>query len=161
MTHKAMGFPRRPGDRGRLPGFWTEEPIVVDGYRPGGVPWPIETSRHTYLAPIGGFSMDVPTAAIGVNRQALAENTALEPGDLITVSVFERGRPVPLMVRPTFEVVPLDFETPEAFLHAVDGQVVLSHDVPPAELLGVDRLHTELRVILNGVLACQGRSPVS
>ncbi len=147
----------RPGGRRRINQPWWRDPGTVDGYQAEGVQWPMETSRFAYLAPFGGFAEDLAQGHVGLNEQALYENTDLQPGDHVTVQVFEDHRPIPLLVQPTFEVVPLGFETPDAFLHSTEGEAVLSVRDVDRRYVGLDRQTQDLRVVLNGVLACQGR----
>lgn len=152
-----MEFPRRPNDRRGLDGAWTSDPEVVDGYQLGGLPWPVETTRYAYLTLLGGFSPELDRSAIGLNRQAIEENTDLRAGDQVTVSTFQNGQPVPLLVRPSFEVVPLDFETPDAFIHSSEGQAVLSRAAVEEEVPGLERIEAGVEVVINGVLAAQLR----
>ncbi|MDX1610984.1 MAG: hypothetical protein R3185_01360 [Candidatus Thermoplasmatota archaeon] len=152
-----MDWPRRAGSRHGFSNPWWRDPTRVDGYRVDGVPWPVETSRFAYLAPVGGVTEELDPGRIGINRQALEENTELQAGDQVTVSVFEGRRPYPVLMRPTFEVVPLDFETPDAFLHSTEGEAVLPVEDTRYEELGIDQLGPELRVVLNGVLAVRMR----
>lgn len=130
---------------------------MVDGYQDHGVPWPVEMTRFSYITPFGGVSDDLPEGVVGLNKQALVENTALEPGDSITLTLFEQGRPVPHVLRPTFEVVALDFQTPDAFLHSVGGEAVLSAVELEHEILGLDGLAGGLKVVMNGVIAVNTR----
>ena len=44
-----------------------------------GYPYPIETLKHWYVAPIGGMSVDLKPGQIGLNKEALADNTDLVP----------------------------------------------------------------------------------
>lgn len=136
---------------------WWRDPSRVDGYQVDGVRWPMETSRFAYLAPFGGFAEDLDRGLVGLNEQALYENTDLQPGDQVTVQVFENHQPVPLLVQPTFQVVPLGFETPDAYLQSTDGEAVLSVEDVDRRYVGLDREAEDLRVVLNGVLACQTR----
>jgi hypothetical protein len=153
-----MGYPRHPTDRGRLPGTWNHDPIVVDGYRPDGLKWPVETTRFAYMTPFAGFSADLAPGTIGLNRQALTENTELVDGDQVTLSVFERGRPVPLLARPVFEIVSVDFGTPDAFLRSLEGEALLSADDTRQRLPGLERLESGIRLIVNGVIAARLRA---
>lgn len=152
-----MEFPRNPHDKRRLDGAWTSDPDTVDGYQLGGLPWPIETTRYAYLTVLGGFSTDLPSQAIGLHRQALEENTDLEAGDRVTVGTFQSGEPVPLLVKPAFRLVPLDFETPDAFLHSVNGQAVLPNEAVDEPPRGLSGLEDGVEVVINGVLAAQTR----
>lgn len=144
-----------------MPGSWNMDPSTVDGYRFGGLPWPVETMRYAYVTLLGGFSAELPADAIGLNKQALEENTELEPGDRVTISLFERGRPVPLMVRPSFELVPLDFQLPDAYLQATDGEAVLAQAATEEHLPGLEEVASGIEIVINGVLAARMRGTSS
>lgn len=152
-----MEFPRRPNDRRGLDGAWTTDPEKVDGYQLGGLPWPVETTRYAYLTVLGGFSSDLEERSIGLHRQALEENTDLEAGDRVTVSTFQDGQPVPLLAKPAFQLTPLDFERPDAFLQSVEGQAVLPSAALEREIPGLERAEDGIEVVINGVLAAQLR----
>lgn len=152
-----MEFPRRPNDRRGLEGAWTSDPTSVDGYQLGGLPWPVETTRYAYLTLLGGFSAELAGSTIGLHRQAVEENTELKPGDQVTVSTFQNGQPVPLLAKPSFEVVPLDFETPDAFLQSAKGQAVLPRTAVEEKLPGLEDVEQGIEVVINGVLAAQLR----
>lgn len=154
-----MEFPRRPRDREGLSGAWTSDPEAVDGYRLGGLPWPVETTRHAYLTVLGGFSEELSPTAIGLHQQAVEENTDLVAGDSVTVSTFHEGEPVPFLSRPSFEVVPLDFEMPDAYLQSKDGEAVLPADAVDASLPGLESLEQGVQVVINGVIAARLRGP--
>jgi hypothetical protein len=151
-----MEFPRRDDSEG-LPGSWMSDPEAVDGYQLGGLPWPVETTRHAYLTLLGGFSEEIDPTAIGLHRQALEENTDLEAGDRVTVSTFRGGEPVPFLARPSFQVVPLDFERPDAFLQSREGEAVLPSRAVQADLPGLEELERDIEVVINGVLAARLR----
>lgn len=150
-----------PGDIGgerRMDGAWSSDPEQIDGYRFGGLRWPIETTRYAYLTVLGGFSEELPADAIGLHRQALHENTDLEPGDRVTISTANEGQPVPYIKRPAYRLVPLDFETPEAFLNATDGQAVLPAAAPREGHPGLEDAPDGIELVINGVLAARMRS---
>lgn len=153
-----MELPRRPNDRRGPDGAWTSDPDAVDGYQLGGLSYPVETTRYAYLTLLGGFSPELDTMHIGLHRQAIEENTDLEAGDQVTVSTFHQGEPVPLLIRPSFRLVPLDFETPDAFLQSVDGEAVLPKDAVEQDLPGLENLDHGVEVVINGVLAAHMRS---
>ncbi len=156
-----MVFPRDPRDRkGRL-GAWFSDPDAVDGYRLDGLPWPIETTRFAYLTLLGGFSDELTTTSLGLHQQALEENTDLEPGDQVTVSTFHQGEPVPFLARPSFEIVPLDFERPDAYVQSSEGQAVLPSTAVEQKLPGLETLDEGVEVVINGVLAARLRGPGS
>lgn len=153
MYRSGPGFGRR-----RIAPGWFQDPNSVDGYQAQGVQWPVETRRYAYMAPLGGFSSDLEGGTIGLHEQALEENTELEPGDAVTVSVFEGAKPFPILLRPTFTVTAVDFEMPDAYLHTTEGQPVLSAaDTDRAFLERTQKTPEALKVVLNGVLACRMR----
>lgn len=152
-----MDMPRRPFDKEGRSSAWFSNPDAVDGYRLGGLPWPIETTRHAYLTLLGGFSDDLAMDALGLHQQALEENTALEAGDKVTVSTFHHGEPVPFLARPSFEVVPLDFQTPDAFVQSSQGQAVLPRSAIEENLPGLSKLDHGVEVVINGVIAARTR----
>ncbi len=152
-----MDMPRRPFDREGKKSAWFSNPDTVDGYRLGGLPWPIETTRYAYLTLLGGFSDELATDALGLHQQALEENTALEAGDKVTVSTFHQGEPVPFLTRPSFEVVPLDFQTPDAFVQSPQGQAVLPRSALEDNLPGLNNLGQGVEVVINGVIAARTR----
>lgn len=156
-----MVFPRGPNDRESRLGGWFSDPDAVDGYQLQGLPWPIETTRHAYLTLLGGFTDELTTCSIGLHQQALEENTDLEAGDRVTVSTFHQGEPVPFLARPSFEIVPLDFERPEAFVQSSQGQAVLPTTAVEQELPGLESLDAGIEVVINGVLAARMRGPGS
>ncbi len=121
------------------------------------MPWPVETSRYAYLTLLGGFSAELSGTAIGLHQQAIEENTELRPGDQVTVSTFQNGQPVPLLAKPSFEVVPLDFETPDAFLQSAEGEAVLPSSAVEQELPGLEKVEQGIEVVINGVLAARLR----
>lgn len=150
-----MGPLRGPRHR-RIGGHWSSDTVVVDGYRDAGVPWPVETTRFTYLTPYGGQSDDLGAGTVGLNRQALEENTELAEGDQVTITVYQSGGAVPYMFRRAYEVVALDFGTPDGFLRSVDGQAVLAAQEPEVSGGRLRHLRDGAKLVLNGVL---GRGP--
>lgn len=89
-------------------------------------PWPIETLRGWYVAPVGGYSRELSVNEIGINRQALYKNTDLRPYiDRVVISKLEGGGILPLFMREQFLVVPLTEAYPEAYSKSRSGEVVL------------------------------------
>jgi hypothetical protein len=152
-----MDTPRRLDDERRSRRTWQTDPETVDGYQFGGLPWPVETTRHAYLTVLGGFSQELPEDAIGLHQQALEENTDLEPGDVVTVNVVDGGQPVSYIRRPRYRLVPLGFETPDAFVNATEGQAVLPADAVEEPPAGLEKLDGEAEVVINGVIAARMR----
>jgi hypothetical protein len=139
-------------------GAWSKDPDEIDGYQFGGLPYPVETTRHAYLTLLGGFSAELADDAIGLHRQALEENTDLQPGDQVTITTVDEGQPVPFIKKPAYRLVPLDFETPDAFLHSTEGQAVLPAAAPREGHPGVEGAEDGIELVINGVIAARMRS---
>jgi len=89
-----------------------------------GLPYPVETLRFWYVSPFGGRSETLGADQIGVNRQALAQNTELEPKDRVAVALTGNDPDRPWFMEETFEVVALDPRHEAADL-SPQGEVVL------------------------------------
>ena len=87
-------------------------------------PYPVETLKNWYVTIIGGQSGDLKPNQIGVNREALAENTDIMPYENVLISKLE-GRGEPLMTKKYFAVVPLDDASPDATSKSPLGELVL------------------------------------
>jgi len=89
-------------------------------------PWPLETLRGLYVAPVGGYSRELSVNEIGINRHALLKNTELIPYlDRVIISKLDGSEILPLFMREQFLVIPLTEELPEAFSRSLSGEVVL------------------------------------
>jgi hypothetical protein len=89
-------------------------------------PWPLETLRGWYVAPVGGYSRELSMNEIGINRQALFQNTELRPYlDRVIISKLEGGGILPLFMRQQFLVVPLTEVYPDAYSKSRAGEIVL------------------------------------
>jgi hypothetical protein len=89
-------------------------------------PWPLETLRGWYVAPVGGYSRELCMNEIGINRQALFQNTELRPYlDRVIISKLEGGGILPLFMRQQFLVVPLTEVYPDAYSKSRSGEIVL------------------------------------
>ncbi|MCX9012507.1 MAG: hypothetical protein OIN66_15490 [Candidatus Methanoperedens sp.] len=89
-------------------------------------PYPVETLKHWYVTIVGGQSAELKPNQIGVNREALAENTDIVPyEDNVLVSKLENNTPQPLFTKEYFTVVPLDETSPDASSKSPKGEVVL------------------------------------
>lgn len=152
-----MDDPRRSDDDRRMQGAWSSDPKRIDGYQFGGLPWPVETTRYAYLTVLGGFSAELAEDAIGLHRQALEENTDLQPGDRVTIKTADEGQPVPFIKRPAYRITPLDFEMPDAFLHSTEGQAVLPAAAPREGHPGVEDAEDGVELVINGVIAARMR----
>lgn len=88
-------------------------------------PYPVETLKHWYVSPVGGLSADLKVSQIGLNREALAENTDLVPyEDRVLISRLEGSRIYPLFTKKYFTVIPLDEMLPDALSKSPAGEVV-------------------------------------
>lgn len=119
-------------------------------------PYPVETLRHWYVAPIGGKSPDLEHDQIGLNREALADNTDLIPfEDRVVLSKLDGdgGTQMPLFMKRFFQVVALDKKSVDALSKSPNGEVVLPQE-ETAQRKGLCEPYAvgEL-VILNGVLS--------
>lgn len=119
-------------------------------------PFPVETLRHWYVTPIGGQSPDLEQGQIGLNREALADNTDLVPfEDRVSISRLDGGGccPRPLFMKRFFQVVALDRKSKDALSKSPKGEVVLPKDEgKPKSEVSETFVIGEL-VVLNGVLS--------
>ena len=90
----------------------------------GELPYPIETLRFWYVSPFGGRSEGLASDQVGLNRQALAQNTELEPNDRVAVGLPGNDPDRPWFFQEQFEIVPLDERHKAADL-SPGGEVVL------------------------------------
>lgn len=117
-------------------------------------PYPVETLRHWYVAPVGGQSPDLEPDQIGLNREALADNTDLVPfEDRVLLSKLDGGMQRPLFMKKYFQVVALDKKSIDALSKSPNGEVVLPMEgMAQRKGLSEPCAVGEL-VILNGVLS--------
>jgi len=124
------------------------------GSMKAGYAYPIETLKHWYVAPIGGLSMDLNPGQIGLNREALADNTDLVPyQDRVSLSKLDGSGSRPLFVKKYFEVVPIDKKCPDALSKSPNGEAVLPHEEVEHKNSCVEPFQVGEFVILNGVLS--------
>lgn len=113
-------------------------------------PYPVETVKHWYVTVVGGQSSDLKPNQVGVNMEALAENTDIVPNeDTVMISKLE-GRGMPLLIKKYFTVVPLDENSPDALLKSPIGEVVLSAQVRKEWFMEPIKIGES--VVLNNVL---------
>ncbi len=118
-----------------------------------GYPFPIETLKHWYVAPIGGLSTNLNPGQIGLNKEALANNTDLVPyQDRVLLSKLDDMSPRPLFARKYFEVVPLDRTRPDALAKSPEGEAVLPYQIEEKNS-SFESFQVGEYVILNGVLS--------
>ncbi len=120
----------------------------------GRYPYPVETVRHWYVAPIGGRSYDLEPGQVGLNRDALADNTDLVPfTDKVLISKLDEDNSWPLFMRRPFEVVALDKRSLDALSKSSNGEVVLPMEDKKQTTKISESLFVGEFVILNGVLS--------
>jgi hypothetical protein len=119
-----------------------------------GFPYPIETLKHWYVTPIGGISADLKPGQIGLNREALADNTDLVPfQDRVSLSLLDGGESLPLFAKKYFEVVALDKTWPDALSKSPKGEAVLPSRDERQKIGFMKPFPVGAFVILNGVLS--------
>jgi hypothetical protein len=119
-----------------------------------GYSYPIETLKHWYVAPIGGLSTDLKPGQIGLNREALADNTDLVPyQDRVSLSKLDGRGSRPLFAKKYFEVVPLDKACPDALSKSLNGEAVLAQQEVRHKNNFKEPFEVGEFVILNGVLS--------
>ncbi len=95
-------------------------------YPPQEKPFPVETLRHWYVTPFGGRSPDLHTGQVGINSQALDQNTRLVPErDKVLISILGNHDAKPLYTRRPFQVVALDPHRPDGLGKSPQGEAVL------------------------------------
>ncbi len=112
-------------------------------------PYPIETLRHWYVTPIGGRSHELEPGELGMNKEAIVENTDLIPfEDRVLLSKLEGGSSRPLFTRKYFRVVPIDGTKPDALAKSLHGEAILPADDKETVSLRVGEM-----VVINSVLS--------
>lgn len=89
------------------------------------LPYPIETIRYWYVSPFGGRSGELAVDEVGVNRDALEQNTDLRPTDRVTVGVVGTNTDRPWFFQHPYKVIALDDGKPSARVLSPMGEVVL------------------------------------
>jgi hypothetical protein len=117
-------------------------------------PYPVETLKHWYVTIVGGQSCDLKPTQIGVNKEALAENTNIVPyEDNVLISKLE-GKGMPLFTKKYFTVVPLDEASADASSKSPKGEVVLPvQDNDRKHGNQIEQFKVGKPVILNNVLS--------
>ncbi len=117
-------------------------------------PYPIETLRHWYVAPIGGCSFDLEPGQVGLNRDALTDNTDLVPfADKVSISRLDGDKTRPLFIKRYFEVIALDRRSLDALSKSPNGEIVLPLDDLKQKTGHSEPLNIGEFVVLNGVLS--------
>lgn len=119
----------------------------------GELPYPIETIRFWYVSPFGGRSRELAADQVGVNREALAQNTELASRDRVAVGLSGDDPERPWFFQRPFEVVPLDDRLPVAAGLSPQGEVVLPDE--PFDFVARPHLQPRLgdAVVLKGTAA--------
>jgi hypothetical protein len=117
--------------------------------------YPIETLKHWYVTPIGGESIDLKPGQIGLNEEALADNTDLVPyQDRVSLSKLDGKGSQPLFAKKYFEVVPLSEACPDALSKSLNGEAVLPQQQEGNHKKGfMEPFQIGEFVVLNGVLS--------
>jgi hypothetical protein len=116
-------------------------------------PYPVQTLKHWYVAPVGGFSSSLELGQVGLCEEALAENTDLIPfQDRVSLARLSKDRPRPLFMQRLFQVVALDKSSADALSKSPHGEVVLPVEEPGKRVWPRDLKAGDM-VILNGVLS--------
>ena len=119
-----------------------------------GYPYPIEMLKHWFITPVGGQSKDLKPGQIGLNREALADNTDLVPyQDRVSLSKLDGMRSQPLFAKEYFEVVPLGKDCQDALSKSLNGEAVFSQQEFNYKKNFPNRFQVGEFVILNGVLS--------
>jgi hypothetical protein len=117
--------------------------------------FPVETLRHIYVTPFGGFSPDLEPGEVGIHAEALARNTDLEPWrDVVTISKPHSVARIPFVLKSLFRVVPIDAGMRDAWRKTPQGEAVLPHERPgeASESVRLDLARGD-ELVINGVLA--------
>lgn len=120
--------------------------------------YPVQTLRHVYLTPFGGFSPDLTEGEIGIQAEALESNTDLRPWrDVVTISKMAGSARIPFILKALFRVVPIDASMRDAWQKSLRGEAVLPHELPnvasESARLGLARGD---ELLINGVLSRLG-----
>jgi hypothetical protein len=98
--------------------------------------------------------MDLEPGQIGLNKEALADNTDLVPyQDRVSLSKLDGSGSQPLFAKKYFEVVPLDKACPDALSKSLNGEAVLPHLEVRHKNNFTEPFQVGEFVVLNGVLS--------
>lgn len=88
--------------------------------------FPIETLKHLYLVPIGGYSNLLNYDEIGINSRFLSiSNLRNERNVTITMTI---ERKIPYLFKEVYKVVPVSPKQYDAWLKSKRGEAVLSEN---------------------------------
>lgn len=117
-------------------------------------PYPVETLKHWYVTPLGGQSRDLKPGQVGLNKEALADNTDLVPyQDRVSISRLDGGGSTPLFAKKHFEVVALDKSCRDALSKSPNGEAVFPCREAVPENRDAERFQVGELLVLNGVLS--------
>lgn len=68
---------------------------------------PLTVSRDWYVTEVGGHTSELGPREVGINGEALEQNTSLEAGDLVRIRPFE-DRAHPVFRRDWYRVVAIE-----------------------------------------------------
>lgn len=113
----------------------------------------MEPLRDWYVTFFGGRSTELRQGQIGINRENL-EKTRLTPYvDRVFIRRLSETKRIPFYVRESYEVIPLDEETPDALSKSPRGEAVLPEEYLTARALLTEELRLKEPLILNNVLS--------
>lgn len=92
---------------------------------------PLAVSRDYYVTEVGGHTSELGSREIGINGEALRQNTSLETGDLVRIRPFD-DRPHPVFRRDWYRVVAIEDVHEDGVALSRDGEAAL-----PLEETGV------------------------
>lgn len=114
---------------------------------------PIEPVKDWYITFFGGRSAELEPGQVGINRENL-ERTRLTPYvDRVYIRKLSSTRSIPLYVRRSYEVVPLDETTPDALSKSPMGEAVLPEEQGVFKSPLLEELKIKEPVLLNNVLS--------
>ena len=118
-----------------------------------GPEYPVQTLRHIYITPFGGFSPDLGGGDLGLSVEAL-RRTDLRPEDLVTIGKVAGTARIPFILKQMFRVVPIDAGMRDAWAKSLRGEAVLPHEEPGvvSESVRLDLARGD-DLLINGVLA--------
>ena len=115
------------------------------------LPFPFETLRLCYVTKFGGVSKDLGRYQVGINSQALTDNTKLVEADCVAVGILGKGRTRPYFMEQLYEVMSLSSKTPDAFTKSFMGEAVFSENLN-LNRKPFDSLRKGQLIVLSGVL---------
>lgn len=114
---------------------------------------PIEPVKDWYVTFFGGRSAELEPDQVGINKENL-EKTRLTPYvDRVYIRKLSESKRIPLYVRNSYEVVPLDEDMPDAFSKSPRGEAVLPEEQGIIRRSLIEKLKVKEPVILNNVLS--------